>query len=526
MPRLSCVKNWTEHGTMKAVLQTTWYRRTTGQIQCPLIGCRSAFDNLESCLAHLAECAWLSNAWYWCPFCVRPERFTAQDHISDSALKFGQSGGDPKPSPLQHYKDPKSKSGAVRFLKTVGGKLGFLQRSSRSQAFTKKLVSHSVANQPQVSQSLAGASITVADKQPSIAMEKVAPLRQDYIGAPFATVCEPGYPSRYSIPELEGDVRQAVELSGDQYTEMWYHAPAELPDHGYDRPLQQELLGSAASHMNTNHQYPSYKRWPLDYDRSPSSPSYSVDPSATVASIPLYALQGHPPAASPVGSLQNCSELEANPNMSDRDSFLNSAGIYNKMVPDHPMWYRTDASHQLHRQTSSMNEMRDARLEASRRQIQAPPCSSAQPQSTSSRGQPENLSMKRRHPRVLLGKDTAMESTPFASDQDPKHHCSTQRSMDVFSPNGPAGDGQLQVSHPSPREPEPSHRLQGVQNQVTSDDPPLLGPASSQEQQYSTNFRRGNSNRAMYSTESTNECGDTADQASSDIPMSSLFDRI
>ena len=49
---------------------------SAGQLRCPLIGCSISFESLGSCLQHLTTCAWLSNSWYWCPQCQRPERFT------------------------------------------------------------------------------------------------------------------------------------------------------------------------------------------------------------------------------------------------------------------------------------------------------------------------------------------------------------------------------------------------------------------------------------------------------------------
>lgn len=42
---------------------------------CPLLWCRTSFPDLASTLHHVASCPWLSDAWYWCPTCCRPERF-------------------------------------------------------------------------------------------------------------------------------------------------------------------------------------------------------------------------------------------------------------------------------------------------------------------------------------------------------------------------------------------------------------------------------------------------------------------
>lgn len=470
-------------------------RRTTGQIHCPLIGCRSGFDDLASCLAHLAKCTWLSNAWYWCPFCVRPERFTARDQSLASALEPGQSGGDQKPSPLLHHQDSKPKSGAARFLKTVGGKLGSLQRTSMSRAFTRTHVSHSVGNQPQASQALACASNTVADKRTTFVVEKVASPRQDHVGASVATVCGPGYSPGYSVPELEGSFRQPEELSGYQYSNMWYPPPAELPDFGYARHLPQELVGSTTSDLNTSHQWPSYKRWSSNYDRSPGPPLYSVDSPASVASLCPYPLQGPQPPAFPVESLQNRSELETMPDMSCRDSLPKSAGFQNTATPDpsmphaHPSYcqeihdpLRVSSHSSANRyQTSSMNEIRDVHSKAGSRRIQTPTSPSAQPQSTSFNGQPKSPYMM--HPKylALLSKTTTVDTIPLTLGQPQKHHFFAQRAMDASSLNGPTGDGQQQTFHPSPRESDPSRRTQGVQDQATSDSPAPFRSGSRQE---------------------------------------------
>ena len=46
-------------------------------LRCPLLWCRESLDNLAATLQHVSECPWLSNAWYWCPYCCRPESFMA-----------------------------------------------------------------------------------------------------------------------------------------------------------------------------------------------------------------------------------------------------------------------------------------------------------------------------------------------------------------------------------------------------------------------------------------------------------------
>ena len=54
-------------------------------LRCPLLGCRESLDNLAATLQHVSECPWLSNAWYWCIYCRRPESFIAsQEPYADT----------------------------------------------------------------------------------------------------------------------------------------------------------------------------------------------------------------------------------------------------------------------------------------------------------------------------------------------------------------------------------------------------------------------------------------------------------
>lgn len=46
---------------------------------CPLLWCRDTFEDLPSCLHHLLTCPWLTDSWYWCHFCHRPERFRVSE---------------------------------------------------------------------------------------------------------------------------------------------------------------------------------------------------------------------------------------------------------------------------------------------------------------------------------------------------------------------------------------------------------------------------------------------------------------
>lgn len=89
-------------------------------LRCPLLWCRETFDNLASMLQHVSECPWLSNSWYWCPYCCRPESFMTYQ--------------EPYAGTLQHSiqrKDSKLKR-AVTFFKHLGLKSCSRHKSGRS----------------------------------------------------------------------------------------------------------------------------------------------------------------------------------------------------------------------------------------------------------------------------------------------------------------------------------------------------------------------------------------------------------
>lgn len=63
-------------------------------LRCPLLWCRESLDNLAATLQHVSECPWLSNAWYWCPYCCRPESFLAsQEPYPDTLQRSVQRKG-------------------------------------------------------------------------------------------------------------------------------------------------------------------------------------------------------------------------------------------------------------------------------------------------------------------------------------------------------------------------------------------------------------------------------------------------
>lgn len=89
---------------------------------CPLLWCRESFDSLASTLQHVSKCPWLSNAWYWCPYCCCPESF----------MVSGEPCADTTQYKLQR-KDSKLRR-AVTFFKHLGLKRCSRHKSSGSSS--------------------------------------------------------------------------------------------------------------------------------------------------------------------------------------------------------------------------------------------------------------------------------------------------------------------------------------------------------------------------------------------------------
>ena len=51
------------------------------KLMCPMLWCRAnCFEDHDSLVQHTVNCKHLSDTWYWCPHCTRPERFIGAGH--------------------------------------------------------------------------------------------------------------------------------------------------------------------------------------------------------------------------------------------------------------------------------------------------------------------------------------------------------------------------------------------------------------------------------------------------------------
>ena len=85
---------------------------------CPLLWCRTSFNDLAAVEQHVHSCPCLSDGLYWCPSCQRPERFTASEF---------------KPTAISHAIDPGKETKfqrAVTFFKKLGHRKHGRSRSS------------------------------------------------------------------------------------------------------------------------------------------------------------------------------------------------------------------------------------------------------------------------------------------------------------------------------------------------------------------------------------------------------------
>lgn len=97
-------------------------------LMCPLLWCRSNFEDLASTLHHVATCPYLSDGWYWCPHCSRPEQFVdAERSCGEVRSCTPQRKGSKLKRAVEFFKHlglkkcPKSCRPAKRFRSSNGG---------------------------------------------------------------------------------------------------------------------------------------------------------------------------------------------------------------------------------------------------------------------------------------------------------------------------------------------------------------------------------------------------------------------
>lgn len=317
-----------------------------GPLRCPLIGCPISFESLGLCLQHLTTCAWLSNSWYWCPLCQRPERFAEPGPTLSQPPKLVTVSGTSKFATLLPQKSTVVKISTARFWKHFRNKSNLLSAHPilpmiRSRKDVDSVTSHRQSPpgyetgfpwDPLASYHVPSANVETDESTgPSPPMDlKSTPYRLDKYdvsmqhpeleAAPFNLSHDAELNQRHELesqsyslnnwtaptqsvelgshpyetnnltsserrPELESSPKsQRSELQGDQlWTEGWNETP-ELYNNEPNHQRLLELPGSLPSYTETQHLWSPNKHLSAKTGFQPVSPWASTLPPGVLAS--------------------------------------------------------------------------------------------------------------------------------------------------------------------------------------------------------------------------------------------------
>lgn len=261
--------------------------RLDSHFKCPLFACSTTFDSLESCLAHLTCCAWLSHSWYWCPSCGKPEQFAEPIPSLTSESKLGPASRIVGFVTSSTQKSPSTKRTTGRLWKHISNKLSFLSRLPRARDNTMgkaELCDHFSPFYQEPGYALSRPDDDVNDKPTTIATEKDGlPVQPFAVGSvhPAATWFSPGM-SHNLAAELESMHRS--ELHHSQFWAGW-----ELPGDGLSSCHPFKRIEASEINDTPTPTHPDSRSelsTPANYRHSGSEPD--VDYSTSVADIPHY----------------------------------------------------------------------------------------------------------------------------------------------------------------------------------------------------------------------------------------------
>lgn len=289
-----------------------------------MIPCLTAFDNLESCLAHLSTCPWLSNAWYWCPFCTRPEQFAKPEPSLTTPTKHEPSSEGNKHAPFPDQKHSYTKSGATRFFKTIGSKLGlklqtpFTRLGPDTDSANRDLKSSTPPSLLSVRTTDTVSELPVTDLPQEVGNGCKIELPEDAklfesshpshtVGMDRRILSSNGYrveslqspdaPSYETVPrrtsmssvvELDIDSMLPAELSGDPFRDLGFSEAAELPNDGYEDCQPLVSTGSNPLVMDVSNHWSAPIPLLSHYNTYSDISWHSRDFLAPMESLPVY----------------------------------------------------------------------------------------------------------------------------------------------------------------------------------------------------------------------------------------------
>lgn len=240
------------------------------QLKCPLIGCSINFDNLRSCLSHLAGCAWLSNSWYWCPLCERGEHFAEPGPGLSSW---------PKPEPSSKVFDcprcpaprkTNSSNTTAQLLRHLGSKLGLLPQSQMLRLPT------SMGLGEENDQDITNHGLdSVWDQSTASVSELDASMKQDTNPVQHSGIetVEFALTFKRADLELEAPHSQPSEPQGNRQWTNYSPVPAG-PIDDFDHRQALELVGSTTFNSKAEYRRSSSNLFSNDNHPGPTDPTH------------------------------------------------------------------------------------------------------------------------------------------------------------------------------------------------------------------------------------------------------------
>ena len=230
------------------------------KLMCPMLWCRAdCFEDNGSLVQHTANCKHLSDTWYWCPYCTRPERFTGGGHWRS-----------PTPRPAVKRTGSKIKA----WLKDLGRKntTKVNEASSSTRSNTTEVLPFGLSQKSEM------------DGLPSVRrkMEGLPPVRSEMEGSLIPTHFSQEKKIANSVNELSGSLVEQFELPNPEILALPELASAECASRRETSVRSSQWSPATEEHfsdqMVSTPAPPSLwdlKFRPLDHRTSASKPSNS-----------------------------------------------------------------------------------------------------------------------------------------------------------------------------------------------------------------------------------------------------------
>ena len=218
------------------------------KLMCPMLWCRAnCFNDHDSLVQHTTNCKHLSDTWYWCPHCTRPERFIGGGHWRCLM---------PRPA----VKRTSSKIKA--WVKDLG-------RKNTTKAYEAP---------SSLSPNAADFSALPFGLSHKPEMDGLPIVRREMEGSPFPTYVSEEKQMADRINELSGSLVERFELSNSEDLTRPELASAECASRGKSSATEERFVDSRVSAPATPSLW-DLTFWPLDHRTSSSdmsNPSLSL----------------------------------------------------------------------------------------------------------------------------------------------------------------------------------------------------------------------------------------------------------